>query len=233
LTVVIDIKSMRDDLRAFGRAAKLFIRNKQRLAELEQQLSSAVSEAARGNGELNWSTDFGEGAPIVTELSKSYRNHGKGRKELSAEVSFNFKGALDPGDHNRFVVQKGGTRVKLKWNDAGGESLCHFDVHPHGEGHPMLHIQFESVINELPRFHSVLAHPLDILEFILMELFQEKWRQSWSELKFTSEIRKYPVNQRKRIASVLKFYSTLIDPTKPALVGMLDTPSVPLELYPT
>jgi hypothetical protein len=65
-----------------------------------------------------------------------------------------------------------------------------------------------------------------------MELFQEKWRQSWSELKFTSEIRKYPVNQRKRMASVLNFYSTLIDPTKPALIGMLDTPAIPLELYP-
>jgi hypothetical protein len=64
-------------------------------------------------------------------------------------------------------------------------------------------------------------------------LFQERWRQSWSELRFMSEIRKYPVNQRKRIASVLKLYSSLIDPTKPALVGMLDTPSVALELYPT
>jgi hypothetical protein len=232
LTVVIDIKSMRDDLRAFGRAAKLFIQNKQRLSELEQQLSNAVSEATRGNGVLNWSTDFGEGAPIVTELSKNYRNHGQIRKELSAEVSFNFKGTLDAGDHNRFVVQKGGTRVKLKWKGADGESLCHFDIHPHDDGHPMLHIQFESVINELPRFHSVLAHPLDILEFTLMELFQEKWRQSCSELKFMSEIRKYPVNQRKRIASVLNFYLSLIDPTKPALVGMLESPSVPLELYP-
>jgi hypothetical protein len=125
------------------------------------------------------------------------------------------------------------TRVKLKWKDADGESLCHFDIHPHDEGHPMLHIQFNSVITELPRLHSVLAHPLDILEFILMELFQERWRQSWSELRFMSEIRKYPVNQRKRIASVLKLYSSLIDPTKPALVGMLDTPSVALELYPT
>jgi hypothetical protein len=99
-------------------------------------------------------------------------------------------------------------------------------------GHPMLHIQFESVIRELPRFHSVLAHPLDILEFTLMELFQEKWRQSCTELRFMSEIRKYPVNQRKRIASVLELYSSLIDPAKPALVGLLDTPAAPLELYP-
>jgi DNA invertase Pin-like site-specific DNA recombinase len=63
-------------------------------------------------------------------------------------------------------------------------------------------------------------------------LFQEKWRQSLSEQKFTSEIRKYPANQRKRIASFLEFYLTLIDPARPALIGMLDTPSVPLELYP-
>jgi hypothetical protein len=223
---------MRDDLRAFGRAARVFIQNKRRLLELEQQLSNAASEAARGTGELSWSTDFGEGAPILTELSKNYRNHGQNQKELSAEISFNFKGALDAGDRNRFVVQRGGTRVKLKWKGADGESLCHFDIHPRDKGHPMLHIQFESVIRELPRFHSVLAHPLDILEFTLMELFQEKWRQSCTELRFMSEIRKYPVNQRKRIASVLELYSSLIDPAKPALVGLLDTPAAPLELYP-
>src|SRR6201999_3829061 len=155
---------------------------------------------------------------------------GQCQKELSAEVSFHFKGDLDPVDHNRFVVRKGGTRVKLKWKDTDRETLCHFDIPPHDKGHPMLHVQFESLINELPRLHSVLAHPLDILEFTLMEVFQEKWRQSWSEQKFTSEIRKYPVNQRKRIASLLEFYSTLIDPAKPALIGLLDTPAAPLEL---
>jgi hypothetical protein len=171
VTLVIDVKSMRDDLRAFGKAARSFIQNKERLSELERQLSSAVAEAAKGNGQLSWGTDFGEGDAIVTELSKSYRRHGRCQKELSAEVSFNFRGKLDPTDHNRFVVQNGGTRVKLKWNGTDNETLCHFDIHPHDKGHPMLHIQFESIISELPRLHSVLAHPLDILEFTLMEVF--------------------------------------------------------------
>jgi len=65
----------------------------------------------------------------------------------------------------------------------------------------MLHVQFDGVISELPRLHSLFAHPLDVLEFTLKEVFQERWRRFLSDPKYASDIRKYPARQRKRIRS--------------------------------
>jgi hypothetical protein len=97
----------------------------------------------------------------------------------------------------------------------------------------MLHVQFNGAVSELPRLHSLFAHPLDVLEFTLMEVFQEKWRRARSGLKFASEIRKYPEKQRKRIHSWFHSYAGWINPLEPALISLLRTPGAPLDLYPS
>ena len=176
LAIVLDIRSMRADLNAFAKAAKVFLHNPQRLGTLETQLSNAASEAKVGNRSLHWTTNIGDG-PIVTIPSSNYRNCAHGAaKSMIAELSFDFRGTLCPQNDSRFVVTAGGTKVRLYLNDGADEASYHFDIHPGEPGHPMLHIQFNSTIKDIPRLHSMFAHPLDILEFTLMEIFQQKWR---------------------------------------------------------
>lgn len=231
MAVVLHITSMQMDLKSFGRAAREFIKNHQRLSELESQLSYAAAEAKHGNRELQWSTDFGEGGPIRTVPSSDYRSQGGG-KRIVAELSFKYSGKLDAKDDNRFVIASGGTRVRLSWDGSDGEVIYHFDIHPDGEGHPMLHIQFNGAVAEVPRLHSIFAHPLDILEFTLMEVFQKKWREAWANSKFASEFRKFPANQRKRMIALLSGYRDLLESSDPALVALLMAPGVPVDLYP-
>jgi hypothetical protein len=232
VSVALDIQSMRDDLRAFGRAAKSFIKNHQRLAELERQLSNAAAEAKATDRILKWSTDVGTGGPICTELSTDYRSGGAGSKGMVAEVSFEFLGALDTIDENRFVIRAGGTQVRLCWDDGGGETVYHFDIHPDAAGHPMLHVQFRGPMGGIPRLHSLFAHPLDVLEFTLMEVFQSVWRRSRADARFISEIRKFPENQRKRILALFASYRGWVESSDPALISLLKSPSAPIDLYP-
>jgi hypothetical protein len=236
VALTVNIGFLKDDLRSFGKAAKSFIHNKQRLSDLETQLTNAVAEAKRGNGGVIWSTSVGSGGPIRTELSHSYRSSNACNKApakaLFAEVSFNFCGELDAVDNNILVIRSGGTRVRLCWSGTDGETVCHFDIHPNASGHPMLHVQFDSAISELPRLHSFLSHPLDVLEFTLMEVFQDRWRRLLSEPKYASEIRRYPANQRRRIQSLFSKYYAWINSSEPVLISLLRTPQVPFELYP-
>ena len=232
MAVVFDIPSMRDDLKAFGKAARRFIANPRRLRELESQLSNAAAEAKRGDREVKWSTEIGAG-PIMALASRSYRNDKDEKKILRADISFDFTGALDAEDDNRLVIRAGGTRVKLYWEGAEESMSYHFDIHPGAAGHPMLHIQFAGAVSEIPRLHSFLAHPLDVLEFTLMELFQEAWRKSRADATFASEVRKYPVNQRKRLVALLNSYTGWLTSTDRALIALLTSPALPLELYPS
>jgi hypothetical protein len=232
VSVVLDIQSMRTDLRSFGRAARSFIKNHHRLAELEIQLLNAAAEAKATDRSLQWSTEVGTGGPICTELSTHYRSEEAGTKRMVAEVSFRFSGTLDHADENRFVIRTGGTRVRLCWNDGGGESLYHFDIHPDAAGHPMLHVQFNGPMGGVPRLHSFFAHPLDVLEFTLMEVFQSVWRRSRVDARFVSEIRKFPENQRKRILALFAQYEGWVESQDPALISLLKFPSMPIDLYP-
>jgi len=223
---------MRADLNAFARAARGFLDNPQRLGTLETQLSNAASEAKLGDRSLEWTTNIGDG-PILTVPSSNYRNctHGAA-KSMIAELSFDFRGSLCPYNDSKFIVTSGGTRVRLHWNDSTDETSYHFDIHPGEPGHPMLHIQFNSRIKDIPRLHSMFVHPLDILEFTLMEIFQQKWRDSRLESSFKDKIRKYPSHQRKRMLSLLGTYTSWVNSPEPVLISLLRSPATPLDLYP-
>jgi hypothetical protein len=231
LAVVLDVRSMGADLKAFAKAAKTFLDNPSRLLALEAQLSNAASEAKRGDRSLEWTTDVGEG-PILTAPSSDYRNEGERTKTMRAKISFKFKGCLDQNDDKKFVITSGGTKVSLFWDDQSDETSYHFDIHPGTAGHPMLHIQFNGKIKDVPRLHSMFAHPLDILEFTLMEIFQKKWRESRIESSFKNQIRKYPSHQQKRILSLLGSYISWVKSPDPALISLLRSPTTPIDLYP-
>jgi len=232
VSVIIDVAAMGADLEAFSRAAKKYLANSVRLTELKSQLSMSAAAAKRGDRSLTWTTDVGQG-PIVCASSRCYRNkEGAAPRELAAELSFNFVGKLDDGDDNKFIVKSGGTCIRLYWTDNQEGTTYHYDIHPNAAGHPMLHIQFDGKIKDVPRLHSFFAHPLDILEFTLMEIFQEEWRRTRIGTIFRGQIRKYPEHQQKRLLSLLASYRSWVTAPAPTLISLLHSPHTPFELYP-
>ncbi|MGY3442749.1 hypothetical protein [Bradyrhizobium sp. USDA 4473] len=236
MPVIFDVKLMQSDLSAFSKASSKFLANHRRLDNLQAQLATAVANAKQADGSVRWGTGQGEAAqPIRTRPSKSYRSHGEFAKELVAEVSFNFKGNLAEDDKDRLIVTSGGTSIKLMWSEGDGDCTeCHFDVHPNKVGHPTLHIQFVGEVRELPRVPSFFAHPLDILEFTLMEVFQESWRRERSKVTCRTQLHTFPASQRTRLKAVLQKYTGWLDSENdtPPLVSLQATPAPPFDLYP-
>ncbi|MEW6393766.1 MAG: hypothetical protein AB1582_04345 [Pseudomonadota bacterium] len=236
MPVVFDVSLMQGDLKAFAKASSKFIENSARLDELQVQLATAVTNAKRSDGRVRWATNNGESdEPIRTKPSTSHRTHGINLKPLVAEVSFDFGGVLCEKDKNRLIVSSGGTRIKLKWNMADADfTECHFDIHPNKDGHPTLHVQFVGEIKEIPRIPSFFAHPLDILEFTLMEVFQEKWKRARGSVSCKIHLHTYPTNQRTRILSVMENYTGWLDANESVapLFSFQKTPAPPFDLYP-
>jgi hypothetical protein len=236
VSVVFDIALMQSDLKAFSKAASKFIENSARLDEIQVQLSAAVANAKKGDGHVRWTTSNGEiDEPVRTKPSKSHRNHSALAKPMVGEVPFNFSGELFGATKDHVLVSSGGTCIKLRWTADGDECTeCHFDIHPNKIGHPTLHIQFVGKIKEIPRLPSFFAHPLDILEFTLMEVFQDKWRRSRSGVACKTHLHNYPKNQRTRILSVLTKYSGWLEnaDNDAPLESLQATPIPPFNLYP-
>jgi len=85
----------------------------------------------------------------------------------------------------------------------------------------------------MPRIFSVLAHPLDVLEFAFMEVFQDRWRDTRAGPAMPSRLQKYTLHQRGRLMSTIDNYLKLgQDPNKTPLVSRKGTPAQPLDFYP-
>jgi hypothetical protein len=236
LPIVFDVRLMQSDLSAFSKASSKFLANGHRLTELQMQLATAVANAKQGDGTVRWKTGHGDNdQPIRTRPSNSYRSHGMFAKPLIAEVSFDLTGVLCEEDNDRLIVSSGGTGIKLMWEENGPTCTeCHFDIHPNKIGHPTLHTQFVGEVKELPRLISFFAHPLDILEFMLMEVFQERWRKVRAGVTCKTQLHNYPTNQRTRLVSVLQKYTGWLqagDDIAP-LESLQATPTPPFDLYP-
>jgi hypothetical protein len=236
LPIAFDVRLMQSDLTAFAKASSKFLANNNRLTELQAQLATAVTNARQGDGKVQWNTNHGgTEQPVKTRPSTSYRSHSASAKPLVAEISFNLTGMLSEGDDNRLIVSSGGTCIKLMWEEENPKCTeCHFDIHPNKVGHPTLHTQFVGEVKELPRLISFFAHPLDILECMLMEVFQERWRRVRAGVTCKTQLHNYPVNQRTRLISVLQTYTGWLqagDDIAP-LVSLQTTPIPPFDLYP-
>ncbi|WP_375157266.1 hypothetical protein [Bradyrhizobium sp. RDT46] len=204
--------------------------------ELQAQLATAATNAKQGDRLVHWTTSHGgDDRPIRTRPSTSYRSHGTYAKPLIAEISFKLSGTLADDDDNRLIVSSGGTCIKLRWDGENPDCTeCHFDIHPNKLGHPTLHTQFVGQVKELPRLVSFFAHPLDILEFVLMEVFQESWRRARAGVTCKAQLHNYPINQRGRLVSVLQTYASWLtaeDEVAP-LLTLQTTPVPPFDLYP-
>jgi hypothetical protein len=233
VAVALEIDAMLADLGAFSQASKRFLEDGSRLDRLQSQLASAAAQARRDGSTVTWSTRHGgEEDPLRTKPSKGYRNYNTVTKEMFAEISFAFRGTLDPKSSNRLIISEGKTSLKVRWKDTTDCTECHFDIHPKTAGHPMLHVQFVGNVREVPRIFSLLAHPLDVTEFALMEVFQNAWKDARERPAMLSRLQKYTLSQRTRLISTLQNYSALgADANKAPLLSLQGTPLEPLDFY--
>jgi hypothetical protein len=233
VAVALDIDAMLADLAAFSQASKRFLADSSRLDRLQNQLASATAQARRDGSIVSWSTNHGgEEDPLRTKLSRDYRNYNTVTKQMFAEISFAFRGTLDPANSNRLIISGGKTSLKVRWKDTEDCTECHFDIHPKTAGHPMLHVQFVGNVREVPRIFSLLAHPLDVTEFALMEVFQNSWKIARERPDMLSRLQKYTSSQRIRLISTLQNYCALgADANKAPLLSLQGTSPEPLDFY--
>jgi hypothetical protein len=86
----------------------------------------------------------------------------------------------------------------------------------------------------VPRLLSFYAHPLDVLEFTLMELFQADWQRSRIGTRCLADLQKYPEFQRNRIVAVMRQYTDWLhaDQRTTPLLSLQSAFSLPFDLYP-
>jgi hypothetical protein len=167
-----------------------------------------------------------------SETQPSYRLGDLDRIFL-VSVSFSFRGSLTD-KNDQLVILGGGTEIKLRWEGGDECATFHFDVHKKQDGHPMLHMQFASAVTEVPRLLSFYAHPLDVLEFTLMELFQADWQRSRIGTRCLADLQKYPEFQRNRIVAVMRQYTDWLhaDERTTPLLSLQSHFALPFDLYP-
>jgi hypothetical protein len=92
-----------------------------------------------------------------------------------------------------------------QWQFEVGDSQspgCHFHV---GIGH----FGTEAAALPVPRLPSILLTPIDALDFLLGEIFQQKWKQEVN--RETSQMQLWSEKQRTRLSNLLKWKQDQID----------------------
>ena len=95
----------------------------------------------------------------------------------------------------------------------------------------MFHSQFIGGIPDIPRLPSFLIHPLDAMEWALMDCFQGYWRTHRREAKTRSELGKHATAQHRRVASTLNHWRQRVDADRTyPLLAFQNTIVTPLDL---
>jgi hypothetical protein len=241
MAVVFDVNSMRDDFRVFAKAAAKFIQGKTtRFHELEVALDYAVRHAHAAGREFTWSTKKAlDPDPIRTIPSDTYRNAATLAKKLVAEITFDLQCELIGIERSEIRVASGSTAVSFfkEAEDGGPLKEVHFDIHGADvgstAGHPVLHVQVLGGLNDIPRIPIPFVHPLDVLEFTLMELFQAKWRTHRTDSETRSALGRFPSRQACRIGHTIRWmFDRMWDGSPYApLLALQKQPQRPFNLY--
>jgi hypothetical protein len=212
MSIIFDVNSMKHDLRAFAKAASSFVEGAdQRFRQLEASLENSVRNASAEKASFVWRTRtaYGDG-PIRTKRSTTYRNAGTEAKPLFGEILFDLIGRMINADDTRVEITSGSTSMSLfRHDDSEPLKVIHFDIHGltagSAEGHPLLHVQVLGKINDIPRIPIPFVHPLDVLEFALMELFQSRWRSYRVGVAAKSALGRFPGGQAFRLSEAMKW----------------------------
>lgn len=206
-----------------------------RLETLGRRLILNTTEANKGGDqEFDWDTrEAGTDVPLRTVASTSYKGLTADHKPLYAEIRFSWRCRAEAGEKVR--VREGVVVVSMS-RDGSNSKTIHFDVskggHPQGSGHPPFHAQFYGCVNDIPRLPFFIVSPVDVIDFILLELFQEKWRAHLNTSKTRTQLRTLPKQQRTRAINVLTNWCNTIRTSSHSqlLVALQAELQVPLEM---
>lgn len=207
---------MERSLTAFASANGDFFRGgSQPLKDLAQKLKIGV---ASDQLEFTWGTrEKGTEKPICSLPSTTWKGHGDHDPVLLC-FSMNWTCLRDQRDGGILHVKEGVTAISfldgLK-EPPSKLKLVHFDIceggNTAGSGHPSFHTQFHGDMNDIPRLPTFLVHPVDTLEWALMDCFQERWRRHLSSISTKSQLRGHGKVQHGRLQCFLQHWSRLID----------------------
>jgi hypothetical protein len=215
MTLTFNHRAMITALQAFARAAGCYLTapSRQRLDRLAMRLHQAVEN---GSEQFTWSTDEnGSPAPIETIMSNRWKgSEGSSYRGLMASQTWKWVCCVDSRRPGRLVVDEGAIVVQICGEDPSRSKVLHFDVCTGGTdgqaGHPVFHMQFYGMINDVPRLPTYVLHPVDVLELIILELFQERWRRHVQLAETKSKLRGHAAQQKARIATALKMWLDII-----------------------
>ena len=223
-------------LRSFGRANSAFLQGgQQAFDDLARRLETSLNQSER---EFRWGTKVGgEERPIKTVQSTRWKGNGD-HKPIHALFSFGWECSRPDLEDDRLVVRDGATEINFV--DVGTDGTrsikCfHFDLCAGGigtgSGHPVFHTQFVGNIPDIPRLPSFLVHPLDVMEWALMDCFQLEWRKHLKEARTRSALGGYPKAQHHRVTATLRRWLDKADADQAyPLLTFLSGATTPLEL---
>ncbi|KAA9010357.1 hypothetical protein [Histidinibacterium aquaticum] len=242
MTFTFNPAHMADDLDSFSKGAAKFLQkgSKSRIDQLRIDLVSAVASAKKGGGQdFVWRTRRDN--PILFSGSQSWKGGTDDFDTMTAEISIDYLCSLQVETGRVWV--KGAVVITFRDSGNGGVKVVHFDTEEGGwrevvEGrtveraaHPPFHSQFHGAMNDIPRLPSLIVHPIDVLNFAVMELHQKHWRKHIDTAKAKTLLRHLPKRQRERLRAILHQWDATVGLTYThALIAMQRPFPKPLEL---
>ncbi|UVC12656.1 hypothetical protein IHQ71_31315 (plasmid) [Rhizobium sp. TH2] len=204
MSFTFDHLEMGQDLQSLGNAASRFLLSRtQNLDRLRIDLGFAVEAAKRGGPQtFEWET--ASGSPIVLRKSRNWKGANRDADELYAEMTVDYTCAWD-SEKGRVRVKEGVTCVAIRNSEEVHKSF-HFDTCEGGwnnsAAHPPFHMQVHGSVNDIPRLPSIIVHPVDVLNFAILELHQSDWREHADTNDGRQKLRHLPARQRNRLIKI-------------------------------
>lgn len=200
-----------------GKLAKKFIEPNSRhvLDSFGQTLSNF--RASPGNGNLRW--EVTEDKPICTCVSKAeYEVGNRKGTNVFGTLSCVWEISTDGQRRNNTTyILKGKASTKIRIFEVAKDHCIEvarwrFEVGTHDSPGCHFHTQILGDSGDqvfphrlpVPRLPSISITPLDALDFLLGELFQDRWYQTVGQ-STTPEVKVWSRNQRKRLINLLQW----------------------------
>ena len=215
-TIAFDARKMIDQLKRFGTANSSFLlAGREPFDGLARRLEVAM---ASKHPEFRWGTKVhGADQPITTIASKCWKGEGH-HGPIHASFLFGWQCRRPDLNSNRLLVANGATEISFIDASITGKSssTCfHFDLceggSDLGSGHPMFHTQFVGAVPDIPRLPSFLVHPVDAMEWALMDCFQLRWRTHIKATETRSALGGHATAQHYRVSSTLNHWQKRVD----------------------
>ena len=189
--ILFPIKDALIELESAKAVAGEFLENEELVfAQMRTQLEGLRDERT---GHLSWRILPSQ--PLRTVVSDGEYDRGRGGRAVRGTLSFLWEiGRVRPKRKTNDEREREWERKRVREEK---RERCHFHVQIRGEEEDGPFPRTLSV----PRLPSCLATPMAVLEFMLAELFQERWkRHVFSE---TDPLKRWRAIQRKRFSKLL------------------------------